>query len=169
MDPYSEIARKIKSLAGTSDATLFTAEVKSVDGETCSVLVGDLELPDVMLTPADDGKGGKLVLSPKAGSMVTVADLSGGQMRRLAVVHWGQVQKITCSCDNIELNGGGNGGLVNIGKLKGWMRNVETDLNTLKTLLQTSPIVGNGAPAAIAFTPMTGSVESDIEDTKITH
>ena len=42
-------------------------------------------------------------------------------------------------------------------------------MQTLKKLLFTSPIAGNGATAAIEFNPQTKSVASDIEDTKITH
>ena len=49
------------------------------------------------------------------------------------------------------------------------MQNVESDIATLQALLESSPIAGNGAPAAIQFTPSTQSVANDIEDSKITH
>ena len=115
MDTYAEIARAIKAMTGGNGGTaLFTAEVKSVEGETCTVLIGELEVPDVLLTPADEGADGKLVITPKVGGQVTVADLSGGELRQLAVVHWGEVEKIILTADSIELNGGDNGGLVKI-------------------------------------------------------
>jgi len=39
------------------------------------------------------------------------------------------------------------------------MNKVHTDMNTLKGLLQNSPIAGNGAVAAIVFEPQTPSVQ----------
>lgn len=171
MGKAQDIKEAIRTIAGKGNGggLFLVGEVKSVEGETCTVEVAGLELDEVRLTAVNDGADGKLLLTPKEGSMVLLADMSGGLLRDMAVVGYTNVERIEATCDSIELNGGDNGGLVNIEKLKGWMRNVESDLETLKTLLQTSPIAGNGAPAAIAFTPQTKSVASDIEDTKITH
>ena len=171
MGKIQDIKEAIRTIAGKGNGggLLLVGEVKSVEGESCTVEVAGLELDEVRLTAVNDGGEGKLLLTPKVGSMVLLADMSGGLLRDLAVVGYTNVERIEATCDSIELNGGDNGGLVNIEKLKEWMRNVESDMTTLKTLLQTSPIAGNGAPAAIAFTPQTKSVASDIEDTKITH
>lgn len=171
MGKIQDIKEAIRTIAGKGNGggLFLVGEVKSVEGESCTVEVAGLELDEVRLTAVNDGADGKLLLTPKEGSMVLLADMSGGLLRDLAVVGYTNVERIEATCDSIELNGGDNGGLVNIEKLKGWMRDVESDLKTLKTLLQTSPIAGNGAPAAIVFTPQTKSVASDIEDTKITH
>lgn len=171
MGKIQDIKEAIRTIAGKGNGggLFLVGEVKSVEGESCTVEVAGLELDEVRLTAVNDGADGKLLLTPKEGSMVLLADMSGGLLRDLAVVGYTNVERIEATCDSIELNGGDNGGLVNIEKLKEWMRNVESDMTTLKTLLQTSPIAGNGAPAAIAFTPQTKSVASDIEDTKITH
>lgn len=171
MGKIQDIKEAIRTIAGKGNGggLFLVGEVKSVEGESCTVEVAGLELDEVRLTAVNDGADGKLLLTPKEGSMVLLADMSGGLLRDLAVVGYTNVERIEATCDSIELNGGNNGGLVNIEKLKGWMRDVESDLETLKTLLQTSPIAGNGAPAAIVFTPQTKSVASDIEDTKITH
>lgn len=170
MNKTQDIKEAIRTIAGKGGGGLFLiGEVKSVEGESCTVEVAGLEIDEVRLTAVNDGGDGKLLVTPKTGSLILLADMSGGLLRDLAVVGYTEVEKMEATCGQITLNGGENGGLVNIDKLKEWMRNVETDLKTLKTLLQSSPIAGNGAPAAIVFNPQTKSVESNIEDDKITH
>lgn len=177
MDTYAEIARVIKAITGGNGGTaLFTAEVKSVEGETCTVLVGELEVPDVLLTPADEGADGKLLITPKEGSQVTVADLSGGELRHLAVVHWGEVEKISLTADSIELNGGDNGGLVKIEALTDKINNIEKDINKLKQAFTTwVPVPQDGGAslksgvASWAAQQLVQTQVSDLEDDKITH
>lgn len=177
MDTYAEIARAIKAMTGgNGGTTLFTAEVKSVEGETCTVLIGELEVPDVLLTPADEGADGKLVITPKVGSQVTVADLSGGELRQLAVVHWGEVEKISLTADSIELNGGDNGGLVKIEALTDKINNIEKDINKLKQAFTTwVPVPQDGGSslksgvASWAAQQLVQTQVSDLEDDKITH
>ena len=177
MDTYAEIARAIKAITGGNGGTaLFTAEVKSVEGETCTVLVGELEVPDVLLTPADEGADGKLVITPKVGSQVTVADLSGGELRQLAVVHWGEVEKMSLTADSIELNGGDNGGLVKIEALTDKINNIEKDINKLKQVFTTwMPVPQDGGAslkggvASWAAQQLVQTQVSDLEDDKITH
>ncbi len=177
MDTYAEIARVIRAMTGGNGGTaLFTAEVKSVEGETCTVLIGELEVPDVLLTPADEGADGKLVITPKKGSQVTVADLSGGELRRLAVVHWGEVEKMSLTADSIELNGGNNGGLVKIEALTDKINSIEKDINKLKQAFNswvTAPQDGGAALKTVtekwAGQQLTETKVSDLEDDKITH
>ena len=178
MNRVQDIKEAIRQISGAKGGSglILVGEVKSVEGETCTVNVGGLELDEVRLTAVNDGADGKLLLTPKEGSMVLMADLSGGNLRDLAVIGYTHIEKgeasfdqIAIEADSIELNGGDNGGLVNIEKLKEWMQNVESDLATLQALLESSPIAGNGAPAAIAFTPKTKSVSAGIEDDRITH
>lgn len=179
MDVYSEINRKLREM-GREPVTatpLFTAEVKSVEGETCTVAIGEAVIDEVMLTPADEGADGKLVITPKTGSMVTVADLSGGTMRRLAVVHWGEVEKVTLSAQSVELNGGDNGGLVKIEKLTERLNKIEQDINKLKTVFFTTwtvtPQDGGAALKAAASAWAGDSLQetqvSDMEDAKVKH
>ena len=178
MDTYSEIAKALRQIVGRdgNSAPVFTGVVKSVEGETCTVLIGELEVPDVLLTPADDGKEGKLIITPKTGSMVTVADLSGGELRHLSVVQWGEVEKITLTADSIELNGGENGGLVNIQDLTDKLNNIEKDINSLKRAFTTwVPVPQDGGSslkagvASWAAQQLVQTQVSDLEDDKITH
>lgn len=177
MDKYAEIARALRAIAGNDGGgALFTAEVKSVEVETCTVLVGGLEVPEVLLTPADEGAEGKLVITPKEGSQVTVADLSGGELRQLAVVHWGEVEKISLTAASIELNGGDNGGLVKIEALTDKINNIEKDINKLKQALTTWVPVPQDGGASLksgvtswATQQLVQTQVSDLEDNKITH
>ncbi|MCQ2298722.1 MAG: hypothetical protein MJZ81_01155 [Bacteroidales bacterium] len=178
MDTYSEIAKALRKIMGRygTSAQLFTGEVKSVEGGTCTVLVGKLEVPDVLLSPADDGKDGKLIITPKTGSMVTVADLSGGELRHLSVVQWGEVEKISLSSDRIELNGGKNGGLVNIQDLAEKLNKLEKDNNSLKQAFSSwVPVPQDGGSSLKAVVASWASQQlvqtrvSDLEDDKITH
>lgn len=179
MNRVQDIKEAIRQISGGNrggNGLFLVGKVKSVEGETCTVDVAGLVLDEVRLTAVNDGTDGKLLLTPKADSMVLMADMSGGMLRDLAVIGYTHIEKgeasfdqIAIEADSIELNGGENGGLVNIEKLKEWMQNVESDIATLQALLKSSPIAGNGAPAAIAFTPKTKSVSAGIEDARITH
>lgn len=171
MSRVQDIKDAIRAIAGRGRGgqLLLVGVVKTVDGESCTVDVSGLELDEVRLTAANDGAEGKLLITPAEGSVVLLTDLSGGELRDIAVVGYTKVEKIEATCEQITLNGGKNGGLVNIEQLKQWMQNVESDFQTLKGLLQTSPIAGNGAPAAIVFNAKTQGVANDIEDDKITH
>lgn len=179
MDTYSEIARQLRAIVGAEGAApIFTGEVKSVDGETCTVLVGELEVPDVLLTPADDGNGGKLTITPKTGSMVTVADLSGGDLRHMTVIQWGEVEKITGKFDSIELNGGDNGGLVNVEKLKNNLNSLKRYVEAMKSAIGTgftsvgAGSAANGPAGNTAFNAAMAAQNinfEDMEDKRITH
>lgn len=178
MDNYSEIARIIKEMAGTVQVIMFTAEVVSVEGDTCTISVEGLDVPDVLLTPADDGKEGKLTITPKVGSIVTVADLSGGTMRRMAVVQWGEVERINCTCEQIELNGGENGGLVNIESLKNNLDALKKYVEAMKNAIGAgftsvgASTAANGAFGKQAFDAQMASQNinfEDMEDAAITH
>lgn len=175
MSKESEIKQAIRRIAGASDArTLLVAQVKATDGDTCTIDFQGLELVDVRLSATTDGASGsggassKLLITPKVGSQVLVADLSGGLLRDLVVVGFNELESLSLQADQVQLNGGSNGGLVNISDLKDWMQKVVSDLSSLRTLLLSSPIAGNGAPAAIQFSPKTTSVP-DMEDTSVTH
>ncbi len=80
MDVYQDIKQKLCQLTGADiDRGLFTAEVTKVSGDTCSVRYGTLEFEDVRLRViAEDSNNSRMLLTPKVGSCVLVADLSGG-------------------------------------------------------------------------------------------
>ena len=153
----SKISEAIKKLAGSGSLACMNGEVISVDKEemTCEVSFGDEDSIIASLVCGDKKKG--IVQIPKVRSRVVV------MFRALSVGFVVMVDDV----EEILINGGENGGLIKIEELKSWMDDVENDLNSLKTLLSTSAVAGNGAPLGIVFNPLTAS--KDIEDKIIKH
>ena len=158
MDNLSSIRNSIRNMVGgTKGQSLFTAKVLSTDGETCCVDADGLVLSDVQLRAVVNGEESGILITPKTGSYVTVADLSG-DWTRMVVVGFSEVEKIEVNADDkIIFNGGQNKGLVKVEKMVDWMQKVYNDLQTLTVLLSSSPVVGNGAPLGIVFTQTTPS------------
>lgn len=185
MDIYGQIAQTIKKMGAAHGVILFSADVKSVDGDTCTLIIGSLELTDVRLRAVVNSENDKIVVTPKAGSRVLAADMSGGSYRDLVVLSYSEIEKVevvieqtTCTIDKdgIVMNGGNNGGLVNIDDLVAHINAIENDINNLKTALSVwIPAPNDGGLAlknSIATwfgTPIAKTQKSDFEDTKITH
>lgn len=169
MNPLSEIRKSIKGMA-SGNGGLFTAKVLSADGETCCVDIDGLVVSDVQLRAVVNGEESGILITPKTGSYVTVADLSG-DMTRIVVVGFSEVEKIEVNADDkIIFNGGQNKGLVKVEKMVNWMQKVYNDLQTLTVLLSSSTVVGNGAPLGIVFTQTTPSpIIDDFQNKDITH
>lgn len=169
MNPLSEIRKSIKGMT-SGNGRLFTAKVLSADGETCCVEIDGLVLSDVQLRAVVNGEESGILITPKTGSYVTVADLSG-DLTRIVVVGFSEVEKIEVNADDkIIFNGGQNKGLVKVEKMVNWMQKVYNDLQTLTVLLSSSPVVGNGAPLGIVFTQTTPSpIIDDFQNKDITH
>jgi hypothetical protein len=174
MDIYTRIRKQLQNLCqqGQSSFGLFLAEVVSVEQDTtCTVRLNpSLTLSDVQLRAVVNQETTGILIKPAVGSYVLVADLSGGQYTRLAVVMYSEI-------DRIEINGGENNGLVKIQEL--------TDkLNALVDWCKghthggviTAVSGGSGAPA-VGTPGNTGKPTSnpdrfdkaDYEDDKITH
>lgn len=157
-------------VGGTKGQSLFTAKVLSTDGETCCVDADGLVLSDVQLRAVVNGEESGILITPKTGSYVTVADLSG-DLTRIVVVGFSEVEKIEVNADDkIIFNGGQNKGLVKVEKMVNWMQKVYNDLQYLTVLLSSSTVAGNGAPLGIVFTQTTPSpIIEDFQNKDITH
>ena len=78
--------------------------------------------------------------------------------------------------DKIEINGGKNGGLINIEDLVSHINTIEDDINNLKTAMsgwtptpQDGGAALKGAVTSWAGQSITKTKKSDIEDDKIKH
>jgi len=175
MSVYSEIREKLEGFkasgGGASMGGLMIAEVKSVEGDTCTIAVDDdLDLSDVRLrVVSDDNTSSKMLLTPKIGSFVLVADLSGGDLSDMAVVMFSEVEKII-------INGGNNGGLVKINDLVNHLNTIENDINSLKTAFAGwTPVAQDGGAALKGLIgdwsgqQLTPTKKSDMEDDKVKH
>ena len=163
MNPLSEIKESIQKMASKGGAGIvFTAKVKSVQANTtCTVELEGLTVSDVRLRAVVNSENSKILVTPKTGSHVLVADLSG-DLSQLAVVGYSEVEKIEVDAnDEIVFNGGENKGLVKVESMVDWMQKVYNDLQTLVGLLSSSSVAGNGANLAITFSPTTPSPNID--------
>ena len=162
MDAYTEIKNKIRAMQGQRTPLLLTGKVESVDGETCTVSVGDLKLTGVRLRSVVNGEASKLLITPKTGSYVTVIDLSG-ELRETEVLGYSEIEaididtgsdiNINCNGDTnidckgtINFNGGNNDGLVQINKLTEKLNQLVQKFNTHTHPLSAIPVMSNTTP-----------------------
>ena len=179
MSRERDIKEAIRQIAGRSDGNglFLVGEVKSVEGESCTVKVAGLELDEVRLTAVNEGADGKLTVTPKVGSMVLMGDMSGGMMRDLAVIGYtqiekieGKVEKVAIEADSVELNGGNNGGLINIDTLTQKINALVQAFNShTHNVATTGTAAAQSGTAAPVMSPAQQLNKSDYEDTKIKH
>jgi hypothetical protein len=179
MDSLSEIRESIRNMAaGTGGARIFTAKVMGTDGDTCCVDIDGLVVSDVRLRAVVNGEESGILVTPKTDSYVTVADMSGN-LTRLVVVGFSEVEKIEVNADDkIIFNGGENHGLVKIEELKNNLDTLKNYVEAMKAAVSAglSAIgAGTAANGATGKTTFESSMVSqsinfeDMEDTNITH
>ncbi|MCQ2276364.1 MAG: hypothetical protein MJZ87_05420 [Bacteroidales bacterium] len=163
MESLSEIRKSIQKMSsGGRTCSIFTAKVERVDGDVCEVDYEGLRLTDVQLRAVADGVSGRLLVTPKVGSYVTVADLSG-DLTRTEIIGYSELDKIEIACDgDIVFNGGSLGGLIKIEDLVSDLMNIVTTFNAHTHTL------ANGVTTVppMQMNPIT---RGELEDTKIKH
>ena len=172
MDNYTEIKNKIRAMVGKNTPLLLTGKVKSVDGETCTVSIGDLTLTDVRLRSVINGEDSKLLITPATDSYVTIIDLSG-DLRETEVIGYSEIEtinietesdiKINCS-GNIVIKDGHNHGLVNIQELTDRLNQFVEQFNAHT---HTVPNGSSSAPTLPITLPYFSKTQ--YEDTKVKH
>lgn len=169
MDNLSSIRNSIRNMVGeTKGQSLFTAKVLSTDGETCCVDADGLVWSDVQLRAVVNGEESGILITPKTGSYVTVADLSG-DLTQIVVVGFSEVE-------SIKINGGHNGGLINIEDLVKRLNYIEDKIGALMDIFNDWPVTpedGGAALKSALFPWYTGQIKktrrADIEDEKVKH
>ena len=160
-----EIREAIRKICGRDDGgfLFFNAVVKSVEDDSCTVNYSDIDIPDVRLNAAINGVANNLLIKPKQGSTVLIADLSEGLLRDLAIIGWSEV-------DTITINGGEFGGLIKIQELTNKLNALVQEFNSHTHTVATT---GTAAAQSGTASATTGQVsefnKSDYEDTKIKH
>jgi len=165
MNPLSEIKESIQKMASKGGAGIvFNAKVKSVENNTtCTVELDGLAVSDVRLRAVVNGETSKILVTPKTGSYVLVADLPG-DLSQLAVVGYSEVEQIEIDTDKIIFNGGNNKGLIQIEKLTQKLNELVTAFNTHTHSVD--------IPHAVTAVPSSGAQSFDAsfyEDENITH
>lgn len=163
-----EIRDAIRNLAGVQPERAILATIDSVDEESltadCTPLNGDAPLLDISLS-IDAEDSGLVCLLPEVGGTALIlmtSDTTGN------VVH--------CSAGRLVINGGKNGGLINISDLVSKINAIEKDINDLKKAFSGwTPTPQDGgsalktAAASWASATITETKVEDLEDKNVTH
>jgi hypothetical protein len=157
---------------------VLTGVATDVGESTCTVKCDDApSLYDVRLNAIEASLDSYFTVYPVEGSQVLVAIIENLETEAV-LVRCSEVAKVSIKTGEytmvVDQNGivfnDGQKGLVKLAEMVSWMQKVKSDLTTLKTLLQASPVAGNGSPLAITFNPSTPQPqESTFEDEKIKH
>ena len=178
MDRSKEIKEVIKSIAGVPGMMFVMGKVESVGDETCSVKIADrLVINDVRLNASADGNADNILIKPKVGSMVMMADLSGGELRSLVVISFSALDSMTVMFDGeVVINGGENEGLVKVKELTKKLNAIEKDINDLKSIFTSWPVTPSDGGGALKLAAtnwagklLTETTQKDIENDKIKH
>lgn len=172
MTPGKEVRELIKKIAGGASGgtpAFITAEVKDLGDETCTVERNGLKLTDVRYNAVEDGNENNLLIKPAIGSMVLLADLSGGLYRDLVIISYSRVS-------TISINRGTLGGLCNVLELKTQLDKLTTRVDGIIHALKNSATGSQDGGAAyktaivLALNLLTDKENfANIEDTKIKH
>jgi hypothetical protein len=160
----------LKKLVGTEPPTMLLATVKAVDEAAatcdCEPLDDSAELFGVALRSIADNNTTGEVVYPKVESIVLVAVLNhatgsavvvrcGGLDKKTTKIGTTRTEitdnKIIAQADNIEINGGQNGGLVKSPELEAQLAKTHNLLTALITAINGAPALeaGNGAPSVL--------------------
>ena len=115
--------------------SVLPAEIVSVSGETCTIKIGELEITGVRLRAVINNNSEKILVTPKDGSHVLVADLSGGEFREFAVIAFSEVEKINIKIGATTIDVDSNGIIFNGGSLDGMVK-INELTNKLNLLVQ---------------------------------
>lgn len=174
MSKERECANLLKAIMGKIPQNCFVAQVQKVDGATCTVVrQGDnLKIAGVRLNELSDESVG-MVIKPKADSFVLVARIDDFNYY---VSLYSEIDSVDIQCDKITINGGDNGGLINIEELKKQLDKMSKRIDTIINALENSPTTaqdgGAGYKAGIvtALSSITDKEDfTNMEDDKIKH
>lgn len=91
MDKVAELKKRLRAIMPPSPVITLDGEVTEVENDTCSVMVGDMELVDIRLKATSNGKNSILTI-PKVGSHVLMIS-TDGSIDNLTIVKCDEVSK----------------------------------------------------------------------------
>lgn len=140
-------------------AQIITGTANEVGETTCTVTRDDApELTDVRLNAIDDNLQSFFTVYPKKGSNVLVGIIEGIKTEAV-VLRCSEVESVKFKTGENTFVFDSSGMKLNGTELIDWINKAYNDMQALKTLLQNTPITGNGAPAAIVFTPTVTQIQ----------
>lgn len=106
MTEEQRLVQNIRAAVGPEPITVYQGIVVSVEGITCTVRFGSMNVAGVRLRASEASDDAQLLIVPRKDSAVIVGSLSG-DLSQLAVLSVDAIERI-------EINGGKLGGLINI-------------------------------------------------------
>lgn len=163
MDQYRRLRDNLMQMMGAGkEITIWQGIVKSVEGTTCTVTFGTLDVEGVRLRASLAENESHLLIVPKVGTAVVVGSLSN-DLSLLVVLAVDEVESIT-------INGGKLGGLINIESLTQKINElVRTFNNHTHQVSTTGSSTAQTGTAAAVTSKASELNKSDYEDTKVTH
>lgn len=163
MDQYRRLRDNMMQMMGAGkEITIWQGIVKSVEGTTCTVTFGTLDVEGVRLRASLAENESHLLIVPKVGTAVVVGSLSN-DLSMLVVLAVDEVESIT-------INGGKLGGLINIESLTQKINELVRTFNNHTHQVSTTGSATAQTGTAAAVTSKASELnKSDYEDTKVTH
>lgn len=163
MDQYRRLRDNLMQMMGAGkEITIWQGIVKSVEGTTCTVTFGTLDVEGIRLRASLAENESHLLIVPKVGTAVVVGSLSN-DLSLLVVLAVDEVESIT-------INGGKLGGLINIESLTQKINELVRTFNNHTHQVSTTGSATAQTGTAAAVTSKASELnKSDYEDTKVTH
>lgn len=163
MDQYRRLRDNLMQMMGSGkEITIWQGIVKSVEGITCTVTFGTLDVEGVRLRASLADNESHLLIVPKVGTAVVVGSLSN-DLSLLVVLSVDEVESIT-------INGGKLGGLINIESLTQKINELVRTFNNHTHQVSTTGSATAQTGTAEAVTSKASELnKSDYEDTQVTH
>lgn len=163
MDQYRRLRDNLMQMMGSGkEITIWQGIVKSVEGTTCTVTFGTLDVEGVRLRASLAENESHLLIVPKVGTAVVVGSLSN-DLSLLVVLAVDEVESIT-------INGGKLGGLINIESLTQKINELVRTFNNHTHQVSTTGSATAQTGTAAAVTSKASELnKSDYEDAKVTH
>jgi hypothetical protein len=103
MDKYARLAELLKAVTGSkSGSPLFYAEVKSIQGDSCTITFAELDIDEVKLNATGGDVSDKLIITPKVGTMALIGSLSG-DLRDLVMLKCDEPELISYIYGGLEV------------------------------------------------------------------
>ncbi len=166
MTPERRLAENIRRLNPVA-MWMTQGEVIAVDGQTCTVQIGDAQIQGVRLRASLSSRERQMLVVPKIGSPVTLGCLTG-DLNNLVVLQVDEIESVT-------INGGKLGGLVNIEALTDKINELVDAFNRHNHTLAPGAVITIAGPNTNPVTvPAPARKASrlnkqDYEDPSITH
>lgn len=160
MDDYRELRDRIKAFQ-PQRATLMTGVVVRIDGLEAVIRMGSTEVTARLRATALPGDG-QLLITPAVDSAVVVGSLSG-DLTELVVLAVDKADRIEMTGE-VVINGGGRGGMVNVGDLTDRLNKLVETFNA-----HTHNIATGGSATTVPSSVLAAFRRSDYEDSQVTH